>query len=182
MPATYLLNTREVCFTPPLARLFLPYIFSCTSSVLSIRPSVRPFRRIRIQVNVAVIIDASGSVIDDDFDLEKEFAKNVVASFASRNLFDNGGSASFAQFSGSASEGGTFFSSEDFDAFVDADPRQSGSTNIPAGVAKGRELLNANPSTASFLILITDGVGGDPTVRLFVQLQLLHDMMSSTFL
>ena len=120
------------------------------------------------KVNVAVIIDASGSVSGANFLLEKEFAKDAVASFASRNLFDNGGTASFAQFSTSATEGGTFASSEEYDAFVDADPRNSGGTVISTGLAKGRELLGANPATASFLILITDGnsaFSDDPSVR-----------------
>lgn len=127
---------------------------------LAARPSPSTF----FQVNVAVIIDGSGSVGSTDFDLEKDFAKNAVASFASRNLFANGGAAAFAQFSSSASTGGTFSSSEDFDAFVDAEPYVGGGTNIIAGVAKGRELLAANEASASFLILITDGQASDPQV------------------
>lgn len=118
------------------------------------------------QVNVAVIIDGSSSVSGDDFVLEQEFAKNAVASFASRNLFDNGGKASYAQFSSSASEGGTFDNIADFNTFVDDDGQMGGGTDIIDGLAKGRELLNANPATASFLILITDGEAPDPTVRI----------------
>ncbi|CAN0284302.1 unnamed protein product, partial [Ectocarpus sp. 12 AP-2014] len=109
------------------------------------------------QVNVAVIIDASGSVGTADWELSKEFAKNTVASFADQNLFTNGGSASFAQFSSDASEGGTFYSLEDFNAFVDADTKYSGGTDIIAGIAKGRELLSASPTTTSFMIVTTDG-------------------------
>lgn len=119
---------------------------------------------------MAVIIDSSGSVSDAELDLEKDFAKSAVASFASRNLFTNGGMASYASFSTVASEGGTFASSVEFDEFVDNDPIVSrSSTNIEAGLSKGRELLNADASaTASFLILITDGdwnTGADPQVR-----------------
>ena len=118
---------------------------------------------------MAVIIDSSGSVDDVEFVLEKDFAKSAIASFASRNLFANGGTASYASFATFASEGGTFTSAAEFDAFVDAAPRVIGSTNIEDGLSKGRELLNADSSaTASFLILITDGewnAGADPQVR-----------------
>ncbi|CAB1100563.1 unnamed protein product [Ectocarpus sp. CCAP 1310/34] len=113
-------------------------------------------------VNVAVIIDASGSVSTADWELSKEFAKNTVASFAEQNLFTNGGSASFAQFSSSASEGGTFYSLEDFNAFVDADAKYSGGTDIIDGIAKGRELLSASPAATSFMIVTTDGAAPDP--------------------
>ncbi|CAM9675201.1 unnamed protein product, partial [Ectocarpus fasciculatus] len=113
-------------------------------------------------VNVAVIIDASTSVGTADWELSKEFAKNTVASFAEQNLFTNGGSASFAQFSSDASEGGTFYSIEDFDAFVDADDKYSGGTDIISGIAKGRELLSASPATTSFMIVTTDGEAADP--------------------
>ncbi|CAM9783070.1 unnamed protein product, partial [Ectocarpus fasciculatus] len=108
-------------------------------------------------VNVAIIIDASGSVSTADWELSKEFAKNTVASFAAQNLFTNGGSASFAQFSSGASEGGTFYSVEDFDAYVDVDTKYSGGTDITSGIAKGRELLSASPTTTSFMIFTTDG-------------------------
>lgn len=46
-----------------------------------------PFSLLLRKVNVAVIIDASGSVNTAELELEKEFAKNAVASFAARNLF-----------------------------------------------------------------------------------------------
>lgn len=80
---------------------------------------------------------------------------------------DNGGMASFAQFSSDATTGGTFDNIADFDYYVDTTPRASGGTNIEAGLARGREMLNASPSTAAFLILITDGdwnSGADPQV------------------
>lgn len=121
-----------------------------------------------LQVNVAVIIDGSTSVGSTDFLLEKDFAKNAVASFASRNLFDNGGAAAFAQFSSSASEGGIFTSSEEFDAFVDDELQLFGGTDIIDGLAKGRELLDTNEATASFMILITDGQASDPSASINV--------------
>lgn len=119
---------------------------------------------------MAVVTDSSASVDSVELELEKDFAKSAVASFASRNLFTNGGTASYASFATLASEGGTFASATEFEDFVDSDPRVAGSgTNIEAGLSKGRELLNADSSaTASFLILITDGdwnVGADPQVN-----------------
>ena len=135
-----------------------------------------------IQVNVAVIIDASGSVSTADWELSKEFAKNTVSSFAEQNLFANGGSASFAQFSSSASEGGTFYSVEDFNAFVDADTKYSGGTDIIDGIAKGRELLNASPTTTSFMIVTTDGAAASPQVRLHRYIRLLLYWMLCIFL
>ena len=126
---------------------------------------------------MAVIIDNSGSVDSAEFVLEQDFAKSAIASFASRNLFANGGTASYASFATFASEGGTFTSAAEFDAFVDADTRTGGFTNIEEGLRRGRELLNANSSaTASFLILITDGEwnrGADPQVRSFTCLSLI---------
>ncbi|CAB1103156.1 unnamed protein product [Ectocarpus sp. CCAP 1310/34] len=127
---------------------------------------IHPLSRMPMtQVNVAVIIDSSGSVSTADWELSMEFAKNTVASFAEQNLFTNGGSASFAQFSSSASEGGTFYSLEDFDAFVDAETKYAtfgGSTNIISGIAKGRELLGASPTTTSYMIVTTDGEADSP--------------------
>ncbi|CAN0540647.1 unnamed protein product, partial [Ectocarpus sp. 12 AP-2014] len=112
------------------------------------------------QINVAVIIDASGSIfeIEGAFPLEKEFAKNVTASFAARNLFTNGGTASYATFSDDASDGGTFGSEAEFNEFVDNASWEEGDTNIEAGLSKGRELLaNGTSTRTSFLILVTDG-------------------------
>lgn len=83
---------------------------------------------------------------------------------------DNGGMASFAQFADAATNGGTFDNMADFDDHVDNVPRTLGGraeANISGGLAKGRELLNAFSSTASFLILVTDGEWnsrGDPKV------------------
>ncbi|CAN0405319.1 unnamed protein product, partial [Ectocarpus sp. 8 AP-2014] len=123
------------------------------------------------KVNVAVIIDASRSIFDIDgaFLLEKEFAKNVTASFAAKNLFTNGGTASYASFSDDASDGGTFGSEAEFNEFVDNAPWEEGNTNIEAGLSKGRELLaNGTSTRTSFLILITDGDGnrgGNPQIE-----------------
>ncbi|CAM9382994.1 unnamed protein product, partial [Hapterophycus canaliculatus] len=116
------------------------------------------------KVNLAIIIDGSSSVNAAGFALSKEFAKDAVDAFADENLFVNGGTASFAQFSSSATAGGTFDSQATFDTFVDAKTQIFGSTNIANGVARGRELLAAAPpSTSDFMIVITDGNGGDPS-------------------
>lgn len=71
-------------------------------------------------------------------------------------------------FAVTATEGATFDDLGGFEDYADNAPRISGNTNIEAGLAKGRELLNASQSTASFLILITDGdwnTGADPKVH-----------------
>ncbi|CAN0258633.1 unnamed protein product, partial [Hapterophycus canaliculatus] len=118
------------------------------------------------QVNLAIIIDGSSSVNAAGFALSKEFAKDAVDAFADENLFVNGGTASFAQFSNSATTGGTFDSQVTFDTFVDAKAQIFGGTNIATGVARGRELLAAAPpSTSDFMIVITDGNGGDPSTE-----------------
>lgn len=107
-------------------------------------------------------MDGSGSVeqVDGAWELEKEFAKNTAAAFAAKNLFTNGGSASYAQFSTFAltEDSGTFFSLEEFESFVDADEIIGGGTNIGAGIAQARSLLeDAPPASAAFMIVITDG-------------------------
>ncbi|CAM9907142.1 unnamed protein product, partial [Hapterophycus canaliculatus] len=117
------------------------------------------------KVNLAIIIDGSSGITPEGFALSKEFAKDAVDAFADENLFINGGTASFAQFSSSATAGGTFDSRATFDTFVDAKTQIGGGTNIADGVARGRELLAAAPpSTSDFVIVITDGNGGDPSV------------------
>lgn len=119
------------------------------------------------QVNVAVVIDGSGSVPGEGFIKSLDFAKSLAARFGAENLFSNGGSASFTQFSSTASAGGTFQTQEAFNNHVDGVTQMGGGTDIPAAIARGRELLaNApNTGTASFMIVITDGNGGDPMVR-----------------
>ncbi|CAM9935251.1 unnamed protein product [Scytosiphon promiscuus] len=110
-------------------------------------------------VNVAIVLDGSGSIPSDGFLLSKDFAKNTVAAFADENLFDNGGTASFTQFGPYATLGGTFSSQGDFDAFVDAEGQLNGGSNIPAGIARASELLAAAPDTsASFMVVLTDGI------------------------
>ncbi|CAM9889925.1 unnamed protein product, partial [Scytosiphon promiscuus] len=111
-------------------------------------------------VNLAVIIDSSGTVDDTERDQSIEFAKNTVAAFADLNLFENGGTASFAQFASLASEGGTFATQTAFNTFVETTPRIGGGTNIDDGIARGRELLPAPSSgSTSFMVVITDGRG-----------------------
>lgn len=125
------------------------------------------------QVNLAVVLDASGSINNDtgidEWGLEKEFAKNTIAAFASRNLFENGGTASYVQFSDDANFPATFTSEAGFDAYIDATIQVEGDTNIVAGIAAGRELLNTSPSSAAFMIVVTDGdvTGGydDPSAE-----------------
>lgn len=73
-----------------------------------------------------MVLDGSGSIASADWLLEKDFAKNTVAAFANRNLFDNGGTASYVQFSSSVESFGTFPSQSEFDAFVDGDDQAGG--------------------------------------------------------
>lgn len=130
------------------------------------------------QVNLAIIIDGSGSVQSSNFDLSKEFAKDTVEAFALENLFVNGGTASFSQFALDVTDGGTFGSQADFDAAVDAEDYLDGSwTNIAAGVAKGRELLAAAPpATASFMIVMTDGDFNNPGLDSLSDPTVGHDL------
>ncbi|CAN0434186.1 unnamed protein product, partial [Hapterophycus canaliculatus] len=112
-------------------------------------------------------MDDSGSVDDSERQFAIQFAKDTVSAFASLNLFDNGGTASFAQFAVSASEGSTFTSQEAFDDYVDAAPRLTdySATNVIGGIAKGRALLDSSsPGNTSFMVVITDGAASaDPT-------------------
>ncbi|CAM9524910.1 unnamed protein product [Pylaiella littoralis] len=110
-------------------------------------------------VNLALVVDGSGSISPDDWELEKVFAKDVVAAFTERNLFENGGKASYVQFSSYVYSSGSFTSQEDFDEFVDADFQSSGGTDISEGVAEGQRLLSLNNTVASgaIMIVITDG-------------------------
>eukprot|EP00903_Cladosiphon_okamuranus_P005787 g5734.t1 len=121
------------------------------------------------KVNVVIVVDGSGSIggdskddAENDWLASKNFAKDTVAAFADENLFVNGGTASFVQFSGSANPGGTFSSQADFDAFVDAEEQLGSSTVISSGINAGQELLNAAPeASASFMVVTTDGQGGE---------------------
>ena len=112
-------------------------------------------------MNIALVLDGSGSVGNTDFLTEKEFAKNVTTSFAERNLFANGGSASYVQFSDlvNSSDTGTFASLDEFNDFVDDNPHVNGGTDIDAGIIAARQLLNAAPAaSAAFMFVITDGI------------------------
>ncbi|CAM9665240.1 unnamed protein product, partial [Scytosiphon promiscuus] len=90
-------------------------------------------------VNLAVIVDSSDSVNDKrERNQSIEFAKDTVSAFADLNLFENGGTASFAQFSNSVSDGRTFTSQDEFNTFVDNTPRLNGGTRINKGIGRGR--------------------------------------------
>lgn len=78
------------------------------------------------------MLDGSGSISYADWDLEKAFAMDAAAAFASRNLFENGGTASYVHFSTDLVSSGTFVSLDEFNAFVDADAYSGLWTNIEA--------------------------------------------------
>lgn len=111
------------------------------------------------QVNLALVLDGSGSIYSDDWELEKDFAKDVVAAFSGKNLFLNGGTASYVQFDSSIVSSGTFSSLADFNAFVDADLQSQGSTDIAEGIFEGQRLLTLsnNGASGAVMIVITDG-------------------------
>lgn len=110
-----------------------------------------------MQINLAVVIDGSGSIDASGFEEEKDFAKNLAASFASRNLFANGGAASYVQFGTYITNSTTTYSLTAFNTFVDGDPQSGSGTDINAGIAEARDLLAINPATANFMVVITDG-------------------------
>eukprot|EP00904_Undaria_pinnatifida_P009086 jgi/Undpi1/5307/HiC_scaffold_2.g00588.m1 len=100
------------------------------------------------QVNLALIVDGSQSIEADDFVLEKNFTKQTVAAFAEKNLFVNGGEASYVQYSSSVVTSATFNSVADFNEFVDADPQARSSTRTAEGIEEGTEVLLTNPASA----------------------------------
>ena len=108
-------------------------------------------------MNLAVVLDGSGSVKSDEFALEQGFAMDAVAAFADRNLFDNGGMASYVQYAMVLASSATFDSAQDFNDFVGADKQVKGGTTTSIGIAEGTRLLGANPASASFMIVTTDG-------------------------
>ena len=112
------------------------------------------------KVNLALIVDGSGSIAEADFVVEKNFAKQTVAAFAEKNLFVNGGEASYVQYSDDVISA-TFNSVEDFNEFVDADPRAGLGTRTSEGIEEGTRLLLTNPASALFMIVLTDGVSAD---------------------
>ena len=85
---------------------------------------------------------------------------DTVAAFAARNLFDNGGMASYVQYSTFLIWSGTFDSAQGFKAFSDADVQSGQGTNTHIGINEGTALLTATDATASFMIVITDGQSG----------------------
>lgn len=68
-------------------RRVIPMTPNPSSTVLVSFVSSLHYNTVAPKVNLAVIIDASGSVDSTEILLEREFAKNAAASFASRNLF-----------------------------------------------------------------------------------------------
>ena len=109
------------------------------------------------QVNLAIILDGSGSINSKEFTLEQGFAEDTVAAFAARNLFENGGEASYVQYSSKLVSSGTFSSAQEFMVFSAADVQSRRGTNTAVGINEGRKLLGNNPASASFMIVITDG-------------------------
>lgn len=116
------------------------------------------------QVNLAIVLDGSGSINSTNFALEQGFAEDAVAAFAARNLFDNGGTASYVQYSSVLASSGTFTSAQDFNAFAAADVQSLGGTTTSIGIDEGTALLAVNPASASFMIVITDGQSSSITV------------------
>ena len=108
-------------------------------------------------MNLALVLDGSGSINADDFLLEQAFAIDAVNAFADRNLFDNGGTASYVQYAAVLVSSDTFDSAQSFNDFVNADNQMGGGTNTSVGINEGTRLLGLNPATASFMIVITDG-------------------------
>lgn len=109
------------------------------------------------QVNLALVLDGSGSISSENWELEKDFAKDVVSAFTEKDLFENGGTASYVQFDSYAHSSGSFTSQEEFNDFVDADLQSQGGTEISAGIAKGQQLLSLNDSGGAVMVVITDG-------------------------
>lgn len=103
--------------------------------------------------------ESSNSIYWSEWRKEKEFAKSIVIAFSERNLFENGGTASYVQFSSSVISSASFTTLEDFIDFVDEDEHGSGGTNIDVGMAEANKLLAENPSTATYMFVITDGAG-----------------------
>eukprot|EP00903_Cladosiphon_okamuranus_P012576 g11773.t1 len=116
-------------------------------------------------VNVVLVVDGSPSVEPDEFLLAQQFAEDTVEAFGRRNIFANGGTASYVQFSGYPTYEGTFDSPESFNAHIDTVIQTGFGTDIVDGLVAGYELLNANASSFSFMVLVTDGEHngfGDP--------------------
>ena len=107
-----------------MKRAIANIIFTPHYVALTVRPR---------KVNVAVVVDASTSIGGSDWELEQQFAINTVGAFAERDIFVNGGTASYVQFSSSVSFSGTFTSNESFVNYVNTVGRVSGGTDIEDG-------------------------------------------------
>lgn len=105
------------------------------------------------QVNVVVVVDGSPSIEDEEWILEQQFAKYTVAAFAGRDLFVNGGTASYVQFSGYTTDEGTFNSTESFNAHVDTVDQFGSGTNIVSGTYSTVETANG---TSKFTVFGTN--------------------------
>ena len=93
-----------------------------------------------------------------DFNLQKDFALSATATFAAKNLFANGGTASYVQASDRIISDGTFTSEVEFRDFVSADPFSGGSAlSLEAGIAKARARVHVSSSDAAFMIVIAVG-------------------------
>ena len=112
------------------------------------------------KVNLVLVLDGSSSVLPSDFALEQGFAMDAVAAFADRNLFDNGGMASYVQYAKHLASSASFDSPQDFNEFVGTDMQARGGTTTSIGIKEGTRLLGDNPASASFMIVITDGKSG----------------------
>lgn len=105
--------------------------------------------------------DASNST----WELEKDFAKSTVAAFEDKNLFVNGGSASYVQSSLNAldTNSGTFHSLEEFESHADAVDFVRERSSIHVGIEQARSLLSAAPpASAAFLIIIVNAANSLP--------------------
>eukprot|EP00903_Cladosiphon_okamuranus_P013604 g12670.t1 len=110
-------------------------------------------------VSLAIVVDGSSGPSPAEFDLQKSFARDAAASFAEKNLFENGGTASYVQADDTVVSDGAFTSLEAFDAFVAGDAFSEGSAfNAKEGISKAQELLRASPSAAAaaFMLVVTD--------------------------
>jgi len=122
----------------------------------------------RHQVNLAVVVDGWGRTnrLNHTWELQKDFAKSITPALGDRNLFINGGSASYVQSAHSASDtsSGTFHSLEEFESHVDAVNVVTGRTSIDEGIKQARSLLTAAPpALAAFIIIIV--YDGNPLPR-----------------
>jgi len=139
---------------PPTEELFVGHVKIGISSDFVYTDLVRPTCP---QISLAIVVDGSSGSSPAEFDLQKSFAQSAVASFAERNLFENGGTASYVQAGDTVASDGTFASQEAFDAFVADDEFSEGSAfNANEGISKAQELLSASPSAAALMIVVTD--------------------------